>query len=114
MRLWPSRLVRFGVFELDVETGDLWNRGHRIRLQDQPRRVLLLLLEHPGELVTREALRAALWSNDTFVDFDVGVNVVVNKIRHALRDSASSPRFIETLPRRGTVHRAGHVRSRAR
>ena len=101
MRRWPSRLVRFGVFEFDVETGDLWNRGHRIRLQDQPRRVLLLLLEHPGELVTREALRAALWPNDTFVDFDVGVNVVVNKIRHALRDSASSPRFIETLPRRG-------------
>jgi DNA-binding winged helix-turn-helix (wHTH) protein/TolB-like protein/tetratricopeptide (TPR) repeat protein len=101
MRVWPSRLVRFGVFEFDVETGDLWNRGHRSRLQDQPRRVLLLLLEHPGELVTREALRAELWPNDTFVDFDVGVNVVVNKIRHVLRDSASSPRFIETLPRRG-------------
>ena len=98
---WPSRMVRFGVFELDVETGDLWNAGHGIRLQEQPRQVLLMLLARPGELVTREALRAELWPDDTFVDFDAGVNVVVNRIRHALRDSASSPRFIETLPRRG-------------
>jgi DNA-binding winged helix-turn-helix (wHTH) protein/tetratricopeptide (TPR) repeat protein len=96
-----SRLVRFGVFEFDVETGDLWNQGHRIRLQDQPRQVLHRLVAHPGELITREALRAALWPDDTFVDFDAGLNVVINKIRHVLRDSASSPRFIETLPRRG-------------
>ena len=97
----PSRLVRFGVFEFDVDTGDLWDRGHRTRLQDQPRQVLRMLLEHPGELITRDALRAALWPHDTFVDFDAGLNVVVNKIRHVLHDSAASPRFIETLPRHG-------------
>ena len=96
-----SRVVRFGVFAFDVETGDLWNAGHCTRLQDQPRQVLSLLLARPGELVTREALRAALWPDDTFVDFDAGLNVVVNRLRHALRDSASSPRFIETIPRRG-------------
>jgi DNA-binding winged helix-turn-helix (wHTH) protein/tetratricopeptide (TPR) repeat protein/TolB-like protein len=99
--LRPSRLVRFGVFEFDVETGDLWSRGQRTRLQDQPRLVLGMLLERPGELVSREALRDALWPHDTFVDFDAGVNVVVNKIRHVLHDSAASPRFIETLPKRG-------------
>ena len=97
----PSRLVRFGVFEFDVETGDLWNRGHRVRLQDQPRQVLAMLLARPGDVVSRQALRAALWPNDTFVDFDAGMNVIVNKLRQVLRDSASTPRFIETLPRRG-------------
>jgi Tol biopolymer transport system component/DNA-binding winged helix-turn-helix (wHTH) protein len=94
-------MVRFGVFELDVETGDLWDGGRRIRLQEQPRQVLLRLLAHPGELVTREELRAALWPVESFVDFEAGLNVTVNKLRHVLRDSASSPRFIETLPRRG-------------
>ena len=96
-----SRIIRFGGFELDAETGELWNNGRRTRLQEQPRQVLLMLLAHPGELVTRDALRTALWPDDTFVDFDAGVNVVVNKIRHVLRDSAASPRFIETIPRRG-------------
>ena len=96
-----SRFVRFGVFAFDVETGDLWNAAHCTRLQEQPRQVLGMLLARPGELVTREALRAALWPDDTFVDFDAGLNVVVNRLRHALRDSASSPRFIETIPRRG-------------
>ena len=96
-----SRIVRFGVFELEVETGDLWKAGHRIRLQEQSRQVLLMLLARPGELVTREEVRAALWPDDTFVDFDAGLNVVVNRIRHVLNDSASSPRYIETLPRRG-------------
>ena len=95
------RIVRFGVFEFEVETGDLWKAGHRIRLQEQPRQVLLMLLARPGELVTREEVRAALWPDDTFVDFDAGLNVVVNRIRHVLNDSASSPRYIETLPRRG-------------
>jgi Tol biopolymer transport system component/DNA-binding winged helix-turn-helix (wHTH) protein len=95
------RTVRFGVFELAVETGDLWKAGHRIRLPEQPRQVLLMLVARPGELVTREEVRAALWPDDTFVDFDAGLNVVVNKIRHVLDDSASSPRYIETLPRRG-------------
>ncbi len=96
-----SRIVRFGVFEFAVETGDLWKAGHRIRLPEQPRQVLLLLVARPGELVTREEVRATLWPADTFVDFDAGLNVVVNKIRHVLDDSASSPRYIETLPRRG-------------
>ena len=95
------RTVRFGVFEFAVETGDLWKAGHRIRLPEQPRQVLLMLVARPGELVTREEVRAALWPDDTFVDFDAGLNVVVNKIRHVLDDSASSPRYIETLPRRG-------------
>ena len=96
-----SRIVRFDVFEFEVETGDLWKAGHRIRLAEQPRQVLLMLVARPGELVTREEVRTALWSDDTFVDFDAGLNVVVNKIRHVLDDSASSPRYIETLPRRG-------------
>ena len=97
----PLRIIRFGVFEFDAETGELWNAGRRVRLQEQARQVLLMLVTRPGQLVTREEVRAALWPHDTFVDFDAGVNVVVNKIRHVLRDSASSPRFIETLPRRG-------------
>ena len=97
----PSRIIRFGVFEFDAETGEVWNAGRRIRLQEQARQVLLMLVKRPGQLVTREEVRAALWPDDTFVDFDAGVNVVVNKIRYVLHDSASSPRFIETLPRRG-------------
>jgi len=95
------RLVRFGVFEFDVETGDLWRAGHRTRLQEQQRKMLMALVARPGELVTRDEVRAALWPGDTFVDFDAGLNVVVNKIRHVLRDSAASPRFIETIPKRG-------------
>ena len=95
------RLVRFGVFEYDVETGDLSKAGRRIRLQEQPRQVLTRLVGRPGELITREDLRAVLWPCDTFVDFDTGLNVVVNKLRQALGDSATSPRFVETIPRRG-------------
>jgi len=95
------RLVRFGVFEFDAEIGDLSKSGHKIRLQEQPRQVLTCLVGRPGELVTREDLRAILWPGDTFVDFDTGLNVVVNKLRQALGDSASSPRFVETIPRRG-------------
>jgi Tol biopolymer transport system component/DNA-binding winged helix-turn-helix (wHTH) protein len=95
------RILRFGVFEFEADTGDLWKAGHRVRLQEQPRQVLRMLLARPGELVTREEVRAALWPADTFVDFDAGLNVVVNRIRHVLQDSASSPRYIETLPRRG-------------
>ena len=79
------RTVRFGVFEFAVETGDLWKAGHRIRLPEQPRQVLLMLVARPGELVTREEVRAALWPDDTFVDFDAGLNVVVNKISPRLR-----------------------------
>ena len=97
----PPRLVRFGVFEFDLTTGDLFNGRRTTRLQEQPRQALTTLVSRPGELVTREELRALLWPGDTFVDFDTGLNVVVNKIRQALGDSATSPRFIETLPRRG-------------
>jgi TolB-like protein/DNA-binding winged helix-turn-helix (wHTH) protein/Tfp pilus assembly protein PilF len=97
----PAPVVRFGVFEFDPETGDLWKSGRRTRLQEQPRQVLGALLARPGELVTRDELRATLWPDGTFVDIDTGLNVVINKIRQALDDSASAPRFVETLPRRG-------------
>ena len=97
----PSQWTRFGVFEFDPVTGDVWKNGRSTRLTEQPRQVLASLLARPGELVTRDELRAMLWPGDTFVDFDTGLNVVVNKIRNALGDSASQPRFIETLPRRG-------------
>lgn len=93
--------MRFGVFELDPRAAELRKHGVRIRLQDQPFQILNLLLEHPGELVTREALRQKLWSSDTFVDFDRNLNKAMNKLRLALGDSAESPRFIETLHRRG-------------
>src|SRR5580704_1672069 len=96
----PGR-VRFGVFELDLRTGELRKRGSRIRLQEQPFQVLAMLLERPRELVTREELRQRLWTADTFVDFDHGLNKAINKIRGALGDSAASPRFIETVARRG-------------
>ncbi|HEV3063450.1 MAG TPA: winged helix-turn-helix domain-containing protein [Vicinamibacterales bacterium] len=96
----PGRL-RFGVFEADLRTGELKKRGARIRLQEQPFQVLAMLLARPGELVTREELRGRLWTADTFVDFDHGLNKAINKIREALGDSAESPRFVETVPRRG-------------
>jgi eukaryotic-like serine/threonine-protein kinase len=97
----PARSLRFGVFELDPRAAELRKHGVRIRLQEQPFQILTLLLEHPGELVTREALRQKLWSSDTFVDFDRNLNKAMNKLRLALGDSAESPRFIETLHRRG-------------
>src|SRR5262245_65723214 len=93
--------VRFGRFELDRTAGELYRDGRRIRLQEHPRQVLVALLERPGELVTREALRERLWKSDTFVDFEHGLNTAVKKARQALGDSAESPRFIETLSRRG-------------
>jgi DNA-binding winged helix-turn-helix (wHTH) protein len=96
-----GRLVRFGVFEFNPETGELWKAGRRRRLQEQPRQVLRLLVGHAGQLITRDELRQILWPDDTFVDVDTGLNVVVTKIRQALDDSASMPRFVETLPRRG-------------
>ena len=95
------RLRRFAQFELDLRTGELYKEGKRIKLQEQPCHVLALLVEHPGDLVTREELRKTLWPNDTFVDFDHGVNLAINKLRDALGDSVEKPRFIETLPRRG-------------
>src|SRR5438128_4004611 len=96
----PGRL-RFGVFELDLRAGELRKRGLRIRLQQQPFQVLALLLERAGQVVGREELQKALWPADTFVDFDHGLNKAINKIRDALGDSAESPRFVETVARRG-------------
>src|SRR3954471_11262517 len=93
--------LRFGVFEVDLRAGELRKHGVRLRLQEQPFQVLAILLERPGETVTREELRDRLWTADTFVDFDHGVNKAVNRIRSALGDSATSPRFVETVARRG-------------
>jgi len=93
--------LRFGVFEIDIRAGELRKHGLRIRLQEQPFQVLAILLEHPGEIVTREELQKKLWPADTFVDFDHGLNKAISKIREALADSAESPRFIETVARRG-------------
>jgi TolB-like protein/DNA-binding winged helix-turn-helix (wHTH) protein len=90
------RLVRFGVFEFDPASGDLWKGGRRIKLQNQPRQVLKLLVSRPGGLVTREELQRQLWPDDTFIDFNNGVNVAIRKIRDALGDVTSSPRFVET------------------
>ncbi|HLV87175.1 MAG TPA: winged helix-turn-helix domain-containing protein [Candidatus Sulfotelmatobacter sp.] len=96
-----NSVVRFGVFEIDLGAGELRKSGVKIRLQGQPWQVLAVLLERAGEVVTRDDLRQKLWPSDTFVDFDHSLNTAVNKIREVLGDSASSPRFIETLPRRG-------------
>jgi TolB-like protein/DNA-binding winged helix-turn-helix (wHTH) protein/Tfp pilus assembly protein PilF len=93
--------LRFGVFELDFRAGELRKHGLRIRLQEQPFQVLAMLVEHSGEVITREELQKKLWPADTFVDFDHGVNKAINKIRTALGDSADSPRFLETVARRG-------------
>src|SRR5437899_5838054 len=93
--------LRFGVFELDLRAGELRKHGLRVRLQEQPFQVLAMLLEHSGEVVTREELQKKLWPADTFVDFDHGLNKAINKIREALSDSAESPRFVETVARRG-------------
>ena len=94
-------LVRFGAFELDLRTGELRKAGVRIHLPEQPLQVLKALLDRPGELVTREELRQRLWSAETFVDFDHGLNAAVRRLRDALGDAADVPRFVETLPRRG-------------
>ncbi|HLK51173.1 MAG TPA: winged helix-turn-helix domain-containing protein [Bryobacteraceae bacterium] len=95
------RLFSFGVFEADEARGELRKRGIRIKLHAQPFRVLTLLLERPSEIVTREEMRQRLWGQDTFVDFDHGLNSAINKIRDALDDSASQPRFIETVSGKG-------------
>lgn len=97
----PRGPIRFGVFELDLRAGELRKNGLRLRLQQQPFEVLAMLLEHPGEVVSREELQKKLWPADTFVDFDHGLNKAINKIRGALGDSAESPRFVETVARRG-------------
>lgn len=95
------RAARFGPFEVDFRAGELHKQGRRIRLQNQPLQILAMLVEHPGEAVTREELRQKLWPSDTFVDFDHGLNNAINRLWEVLGDSAENPRFIETLPRRG-------------
>jgi TolB-like protein/DNA-binding winged helix-turn-helix (wHTH) protein/Flp pilus assembly protein TadD len=94
-------VIRFGVFEADLCTGELRRKGRLVRLQEQPFQVLALLLARPGELVAREELRQALWPADTFVDFEHGLNKAISKLRDALGDDSGTPRYIETLPRRG-------------
>jgi len=96
-----AKIIRFGPYQLDACAGQLTKRGHRIRLQDQPFRILTLLLEREGELVTREELRKTLWSEETFVDFDHSLNAAVMRLREALGDSSENPRYIETVPKRG-------------
>jgi Tol biopolymer transport system component/DNA-binding winged helix-turn-helix (wHTH) protein len=93
--------VTFADFELNVRAGELRHRGQRVALPEQPLRLLEVLVEHAGEVVSREQLRQRLWSADTFVDFEHGLNAAVKRLRHALGDSAESPRFIETIPKRG-------------
>src|SRR5262250_1659826 len=96
-----ASLARFGPFEVDFRAGELHKYGRRIRLQEQPLQILAMLLEKPGDVVTREEFRKRLWAGDTFGDFDHGLNNAINRLREALNDSADTPRFIETLPRRG-------------
>ena len=95
------RAVKFGTFELDLAAGELRKNGSKVRLQEQPFRLLTFLVQRPGDLVSREELREKLWPADTYVDFDNSLNTAASKLREALGDSAASPRFVETLPRRG-------------
>src|SRR5262245_3594999 len=114
----PGSIIRFGELELDRRAGELRRAGVQIRLQEQPYRVLVALVENAGRLVTRDELRERLWAKDTFVDFDHSLNIAVAKIRDALDDSSTRPRFIETIPRRGyrflaTVEAVGAIRESA-
>lgn len=97
----PAKRYRFGVFEADPSTGELRRQGIRVKLNAQPFQVLMMLLSRPGEVLTREEISRALWSDGTFVDYDHGVNSAVNRIREALGDAAGTPRYVETLARRG-------------
>ena len=107
-------VIRFGVFEADLDARELRKQGVKIKLQEQPFQILSMLLERPGQVVTREELQKRIWNDDTFVDFDRGLNKAVNRLRETLDDSAESPRFIETLPKRGyrfvaSVERTGNA-----
>src|SRR5690349_525781 len=97
----PDKSIRFGKFEANPNSRELRASGVLLRLPDQSFRVLMLLLERPGEMVTREEFRKKLWPDDTFVDFDHGLNNAVSRLRETLGDSVDSPVFIQTLPRRG-------------
>jgi len=107
MEINGTSRLRFGPYEVDLHTHELWKHGVRVKLVGQPFEILAVLVRRPGELVTREELRAQLWPGDTFVDFDHGLNAAVNKLRDALCDSAEDPKYIETLPRRGYRFVAG-------
>ncbi len=96
-----SWVIHFGVFEADLRAGELRRNSSKVKLQEQPFQILAMLLERPGEIVTREELRARLWSADTFVDFDHGLNSAIRRLRDVLGDSAENPSFVETLGRRG-------------
>jgi TolB-like protein/DNA-binding winged helix-turn-helix (wHTH) protein/Flp pilus assembly protein TadD len=96
-----ARIVRFGIFEVDLNALELRKHGLRLKLPEQPFQILVLLLERPGEIITRDELRNRLWQTDTFVDFDHGLNNAVMRLREVLRDSSDNPRFVETIPRRG-------------
>ena len=93
--------IRFGVFEVDLQARELRKQGFKVKLQEQPFQILLMLLERPGEVVSREDIQKRLWPADTFVDFDSGLNRATNRLRESLGDDAENPRFVETLPRRG-------------
>jgi TolB-like protein/DNA-binding winged helix-turn-helix (wHTH) protein/tetratricopeptide (TPR) repeat protein len=99
--LQPNSVVRFGIFEVSLQSGEVRKAGLRIRVQQQPMKLLEVLLERPGEVVTREELRSRVWPSESFGDFDQALNIAIGKLRSALGDSAESPRFIETLPKRG-------------
>src|SRR5437868_12181042 len=94
-------MVHFGEFELDAAAGQLYRKGAKLRLQEQPSQILQVLLQRPGEVVTREELQQKIWPSDTFVDFDHGINNAIKRLREALGDAAETPHYIETLPRRG-------------
>ena len=106
----PGIVYQFGPFEVSVASGELLKNGRRIRVQEQPYRLLLVLLEKPGEVITREELRSRLWPGDTFVDFEGSLRVAVRKLREALDDDAGDPRYIETIPKRGYRFLVSEVR----
>src|SRR5260370_41589264 len=109
----PSHRIRFGLFELEAAAAELRKNATLIKLQPQPLKVLLLLIQHAGRVVMREEIQRCLWSDSTFVDFERGINFSINQIRGALADDADSPRYIETLPRRGYrfIPEVAHARS---
>src|SRR3954466_170993 len=100
-RAGSESLFHFGVFELDLRAGELRKRGIRIKIQEQPLQILGLLIDCPGEVVTREQIQKKLWDGDTFVDFDNAINSAIRKMRDALGDTSENPRFVETVARRG-------------
>src|ERR1700751_285299 len=99
--LRPNSIVRFGTYEVSLHSGEVRKAGLRIKVQQQRMKLLEILLEHPGEVVTREELRSRVWPNESFGDFDQALNIAIGKLRSALGDAAENPRFIETLPKRG-------------